>query len=259
MAIFALAGIDALSVEVFHWISELPHYMLLVILIFMPTLGYWDQLRKMIKEKTSDFFKMEPALILIFTNFLRFIYWKSEPFEAYLLGQSIAVFGVQILLSVVSFYYSQSKHDKIGFSNQYPRTKALSYFFKPKDVKNARDFLLSLVIYGVTITLVSSIFSLILGTKRLSTVIILIANIVDTTVSLPQFTDVVMKHQIGGVSVVLVAQYLIGDVLKLIMFTVGNSAWPFVLGAALQTAIDLTVAVSFVKQSKAKKRAEYVL
>ena len=251
----SLAPLDFLSVEVFHYVPSLPDYMILFTLIFMPTLGYFDQLKKMILTKSSEFFDMDTALILLFTNFLRFIYWAFEPFEPYLLGQAVAVFGVQLWLSITFFYFEYSPHEKVGFGRNRHHM-SIKYLLGARRASNVYDFFLSLWFYAFSIVFTFLFCSLLFGRKYMCTVVILIANIVDTTVSIPQFVKIVIEGNIESASTVLVGQYLIGDVMKLLLFLATGSEWPFVFGAVLQTCVDTIVAVSYLIQSRRRPNTE---
>ena len=249
-----LYGLDFLSVEMFHCFPTLADDIFLAVVIIMPSLGYGDQLVKMISKKSSGFLNKSTALILLFTNYLRFIYWIFEPFETYLLGQSVAVFTLQICLFAFSFYYEHEKHGQVGFIRIRERSASLKYFLAVNEVRTVFDFVISLSIYGIAIGLIFAALARALGINTACTVFIIIANLVDTTVSIPLFVTVVVEHRIENTSALLIGQYLVGDVLKLLMFWLGGSSWPFVFGALLQTFIDGISAVSFIARSRSKTK-----
>ena len=224
----------------------------------MPTIGYIDQLNTMIRTKNSSAFNMTTALILLLSNSLRFIYWTFEPFQTYLLGQSIAVFLVQLILTLKSFEYGEYPRSFISPISQtkfrFPSSQELKRCLHIAESKTPFEFILSCIAYAIILIACFSIMSLIFGLKASLQIIIFAANIIDTTVSFPMFKRIVFNHNIENLSVVLLGQYLLGDVLKLVMFTVGKSGAAFVFGAILQTCIDGTDAVVYgiLKQKKKK-------
>ena len=106
----SLHSLDYLSVEAFHYFPNLPNHIITTFAIFGPTIGYFDQLLQMYKTRIIDGFSLDNALIMLFTNTLRFFYWSFEPFETYLLGQSIALFVLQLIISLLSFVFAGSSN-----------------------------------------------------------------------------------------------------------------------------------------------------
>ena len=243
-----LASAEWMFVEVYRFLLNFMRSIALAAVIMMPTLGYLDQLNKMISAKSSQYFDMDTALILLFTNFLRFIYWVFEPFEIYLLGQAIAVFATQLCLAATFFYFEYSSHEKVGFGRHHHH-RSLKYLFGIRRAGNIYDFAMSLWFYGLVILFAFVFFSLLFGRDLVCTAIIVIANVVDTFVSIPQFIRVVIEKNVESVSSLLVGQYLIGDIMKLLLFLWTRSPWPFVFGAVLQTGVDSIVAISYFVQT----------
>lgn len=256
----ALFGVDFLSVELFRLMPNLPWNILNVIISIMPTIGYLDQLKKMIETEDSSSFNMTTALILLFSNTLRFIYWTFEPFQAYLLGQSIAVFLVQLILSLKSFEYNEVPRSFTSslksMKLKIPSLSDFQKWLKITKAKTSLDFILSLITYAIIMIAAFAVMSMIIGLKASLQIIIFASNIIDTTVSFPMFKRIVIDHNVHNLSVVLIGQYLLGDLLKIIMFTVGGSGFAFMFGAILQTTIDGTDAIFFALLSKKNKGKE---
>lgn len=272
--IFSLYFLDILSVELFHYYPNLPDDILITLAIFGPTLGYFDQLYRMIKTRSNLCFVLESALIMLFTNTLRFIYWTFESYEAYLLGQSVALFLLQFILSILSFLYSESgsllkekglfeyirsyfrdfHHQLLNFPGQN-----ISYHLHIMKNKNLLDFCMSLLLYLVLIIIAFLLFWLVFGLKITLYIFIYCANIVDTFISFPLFKKVVIKKEIHNISTILIFQNLLGDIMKLILYVFGQSGWSFIFGAILQSFIDLTIYISFCIQSRHHNRDEYDL
>ena len=253
----ALYGLDYLSIWLFSVYPDLPWVMLNGIVIIMPTIGYIDQLKRMIQTKNSSAFSMSTALILLFSNTLRFIYWTFEPFQTYLLGQSIAVFLIQMILALKSFEYGDFPRSFVSPISQtkirLPSKHELKNALKIADSNTPFEFIISCLTYTLIIIAAFAVMALLIGLKASLQIIIFAANIIDTTVSFPLFKRIVFEHNIENLSVVLLGQYLLGDILKIIMFTVGKSGMAFIFGALLQTTIDGTDAIFYAVLSKTNK------
>jgi hypothetical protein len=250
----ALFWVDFWSTEIFKYCPNLSRYLLTLIIIILPTLGYCDQLRKMISQRSSEFFNLDIALILFFSNSLRFLYWIYEPWEGYLLGQAIAVFLIQAAMAFFSFSYDNTSNEKGGFTGRKYFSRNLRYYLNIRKIRHGRDFFTALLGFEFVIILTFSISSWLFGRTKICTITILIANLTDTLVSVPQFIRIVIRNNIKNASTVLVLQFLLGDLMKFLLFCITGTGWPFVFGALLQICVDGTVAVSFFWQSRNKGR-----
>jgi hypothetical protein len=206
----------------------------------------------MISERSPHFFNRDIALILFFSNTLRFLYWAYEPWETYLLGQAIAVFFVQTLIAILHFHYDSAD----GFTSRKYLSHNVRYYLNIRKIKHGRDFFVALLGFGVLIISVFGSLVWQLGAGKVCTATIVIANLADTFVSVPQVVRIVIQQNIEGASVVLVVQFLMGDWMKLIMFWATGTAWPFIFGALVQICVDSTVAVSFFWQRSRKWRSK---
>lgn len=184
-----------------------------------------------------------------------------EPFKIYLLGQSIAVFSLQIVLSYLSFYYSTDNPKLISPAFNLRRTRIhtpdkedLYHYVCMLKSRSGLDFTVGFIFWASLFFSAFGIGSLLIGVKHMSTVIILVSNILDSTTSLPQFYQVVFLGEVDKISYVLVAQFISGDLLKLILFTVGGAAWPFIFGAVTQICLDSILAFTlFSNQDEIKE------
>lgn len=264
--ILPLYSLDYISVEVFHYFPELPNHIITTFAIFGPTIGYFDQLYQMYKTRIVDGFSLDNALIMIFTNTLRFFYWSFEPFETYLLGQSIALFILQLVLSLLSLIFagpgnfSSKEKNSLLYIQSYFRDfqskvqnhsyQKFAFYLNTFQCQNLIDYCISLILYFILILISFALFTLIFGLKTTCSLFILTANLMDPLISFPMFHRIVISHKIQGVSVILVCQMVIGDILKLFLFIFGKSGWTFVLGATIQSLVDVTTASSFFLQRR---------
>lgn len=253
---FALNSIHQLSLLIFSSSPESPYYVFNAVLIFCPTVGYFDQLKKIIYYQSYSMFNVHTAVIQILSNFLRFIYWQFEPFKIYLLGQSIAVFSLQIISSFVAFsFYDQNNSianpsflPYIRYYNQPVKAASSFQFLNIFQATTCFEFFLALIIYFFIIIFLFGLLCLCVGTKMASTVDIVLSNIIDTLTSLPHFVRIVINKDIDKVSYVLIGQFLTGDFLKMGLYIFGKSPWPFIFGASLQIILDTIMVISYVRQ-----------
>lgn len=253
-----LCAIDFISHCIFRISPNSPYYIFTALVIFGPTVGYFDQLRKMIVNKSSLMFNKHTSLIQMLSNLLRFIYWQYEPYIFYLLGQSCAVMSLQLTLSFLSFHYMDPGtvfEDQPFIYNPanyrapvYNDSEKYNYLIISQ-AKTAKQFFFSLVLYFCIVVGIFEIGRLIVGTKNMVTIDIVSSNIIDSFTSFPQFVQVVWYHDYERVSTVLVFQFLAGDLLKLSLYLFGKAAWPFVFGASLQTFLDTILLISYLRQS----------
>jgi hypothetical protein len=74
----------------------------------------------------------------------------------------------------------------------------------------------------------------------------LLANLIELGLALPIFLQVVIYHNVTTVSAVLVTQYALGDVTRLIMFCFLDTPWVFVLGASISLAVTTVAGLNFL-------------
>lgn len=236
-----LLPLDYLAIYVFHRWGDLLDVELMGILIIAPIVGYIDQLVRMLKTKDAGTFRVESALILLTSNLLRFIYAWYRHLQDYLLGQSISIFVVQYILALLSLYY--------GNKPQHP-FRGLKQLLMIHESRNISDFIVSSIVYVLVLLFLVRVGLLWFAPELFLEIVLLVSNIIDVFVSVPNFLRVVFKGDISGCSLVIIVQYLIGDVFKLLMYTFAGTQFAFILGAILQTTIDTTVAVGFFSKKK---------
>ncbi|OHT08904.1 hypothetical protein TRFO_22394 [Tritrichomonas foetus] len=255
---FPLTSIHHLSFLMFELSPKSPYYVLTAVVIFAPTIGYFDQLSKIITLKSSKVFNKQTAAIQMLSNYLRFIYWYFEPYKIYLIGQSIAVFSLQIISSIISLHFLDKEAENqqsFLLLNENTRHSYFHHFINALNVFNVKtilELIILLLILGSIILLIFAFLVFLIGVKSSTTFIILLSNVIDTTTSFPLFIKVVIYHEIEGISSVLMAQFLFGDLMKITMYSI-QKLGPFLFGAILQLIIDSCLIASYVKQNYKQK------
>lgn len=99
-----------------------------LVMIFSPLIGFVDQYKKIKETKNSEIFSTNVSLILIICNTLRIFFWIGKRFENVMLYQSIAMIIGQYFMLHVCHQFSQNKKDSSSLFNFSAFWKWNSYF-----------------------------------------------------------------------------------------------------------------------------------
>lgn len=238
----ALAWLDVVSRATLSMSEDASPTMIYLCVIFAPSLGLFDTLRKMIVTKSGACYNRQTGSIQIVTNFLRFVYWRHRPVKSFLVRQSLSVFGLHVLLSVLSFVFDSHSDTKVLLQRS------------SWDVSNMSEFVTRVVVMFVSIVTVFGVVCVLVDVSFALTATIVLANGLDVMTSLPHFIEIVWWREVAHVSYVVVFQYLVGDIMKLILFIIGRSGWPFIASAIVQTLMDSILVTSFIYQKRSQRK-----
>jgi hypothetical protein len=59
------------------------------------------------------------------------------------------------------------------------------------------------------------------------------------------FIKIVIRRDINNVSIVLVLQYLSGDMMKIVLFVLARTPWSFLFGASCQLTLDSILFITY--------------
>lgn len=246
----------------------IPHSMALIIIsiadvfiMFMPTIGYLDTVRIMIKSQSSTAFPYNTCLILLASHGLKVIYFIYHPYAVRLFGQSATQIGAAFLMAYVKFYYSAKNYKPRRRSSINSLKKEIQmqksnfmYYLYIRNTKNFFEFTLSIVLYTI-LTLFAFLFSYnILGEQLTIDSIGVLANLIESTVSIPIFIKIVIKKDISNISTLLIAQFVLGDLMKLTLFIINQAPLSFIGGSLLQMSLDLTLFAFYLQLSFCAKQ-----
>ena len=82
----------------------------------------------------------------------------------------------------------------------------------------------------------------------------ILANLIESTVSIPIFIKLVFNKDITNISILLILQFVIGDFMKLALFILNKAPLSFIGGSLLQMSLDLTLFAFFLKLYFCKKQ-----
>lgn len=232
----SLTGLDCASFLVLRATRDMPRHILAACVVLGPSIGLLDTLRKIIATGSCLFYNSEVGAIQIITNILRFIYWRHRPVRKFLLWQSITFFSMHMFLSVLA-------------ANS-PRGLKPRRFISLVGAQSISEYIIAIVTVFSSIVAVFASLRLIFGEAVALTATVVVANGMDVVSSMPHVLQVVWRGDSGHISGVVVAQYLLGDVMKLAIYVIGATGWVFIAGAVIQTCMDSVLLVSFVRQRR---------
>lgn len=231
-----------------------------ILIMFMPTIGYLDTVRIMINSKSATAFPYNTCLILLISHGLKIIYFIYHPYAIRLFGQSVTQIGAALLMAFIKFHYSGKNYKmrrkssanslkeeiKVQKSNFY-------YYLYIRNTKNFLEFLISITHYTVITLFTLFICIHILEEKLIIDLIGILANLIESTVSIPIFIKIVIKKDISNLSAILIVQFVLGDILKLTLFLLNNAPLSFIGGSLIQISLDLTLFAFYLQLSFCRK------
>jgi hypothetical protein len=250
----SLFFLDFIANEFLRLFPKFPYHMVTGFTMIMPTFGYLDQIRLMVLNACPDYYSMKSAEVLIASNGVKLLFWFFEPFAIPLLGQAFFLFLVPLVHTFLHFHYrnkSEEHESKIPLKNKFalPKFKSPKSYLNIENSETFTDFFISVCLYGSIIVVAFLISCFIFKVHPTVNIFSVSANVLDSTVSLPLFTKVVINSEIEHITLFLPLQYVAGDLMKFIVLAVNFSPWPFFLGAFLQTLIDSITLIVFLIKS----------
>jgi len=246
---FALSSLSSASTYMFFCLPNLPFIIFDLLCVFLPTTGYLDQIRVMLKTKSSSNFKMHSSLVLLLSNYLRLLYSFNTKFEAYLVWQSVATISIHLTLAFLYYYY-QPKSPHVspsmpeGLQEFYSKKRSI-YQFKPYSSDSFAQFMFSLATVYIGGVLAYFIASMFFEISLVSEVVGILSNGVDCLVTLPQFIIVVIQRDTKYVTILLVGQWVFASVFKAVLFLCRPVPWPFRFGVGVQAIFTIMITVSY--------------
>jgi hypothetical protein len=257
--LFGLQALHILSLEVLRNWPSFPYHVLTLIVIVAPTAGYVDTVRLMIVSHSAAAYNINIAMILNSAQGLKILYYIYHRYAFSIFGQCFSYLTVSMTLTFLKFKYSSDEAttsiDSARDGAAKQRVPDFAHFGHILNIWKSETFLEFMVTFGIysVITYILFVLSMfVLGEKISVDGVGLTANVIESLVSIPMFVKIVVRRQIDSVSVVLVLQYITGDLAKLGMFALTMSPWPFFFGAFCQLAMDTVLSLTFLRLKFAK-------
>lgn len=246
----ALYAIEALVMLIFSASPDSPKRVFNMCIVVAPSIGLFDTLLKMIQNKSNKHYNRHASILQIISNFLRFVYWWYVPVTSYLLHQSILCFSIHFIMSILAFFFTDSKPLRLSMSDLHRYRHSQHSYLNIMSSSTLFEFVVGVTIYMSTIFIIFQASSMIIGRNIALTAVIVASNALDATKSVPHFIQVVIKGEWQCVSFILVIQYIIGDVMKLVLYVLGRAGAAFIIGSVVQLVMDTILVVSYICQRK---------
>ena len=228
----------------FDGISENSSYSYLVkfladiLMIFVPSIGYFFQAKKFKETKSSKGFAKFLCLLILIANILRVFFWFGKKFSLILLYQSIVVILSQIYLIHVYLEYQEDfsvKSEKNISEYLINWSETLS----PRKIWNWDD---EIEYYKFIIFLVV-IFSIICRIGKNSSQLFEILGIIsvsfETFIELPQIKENCMTKDIRNLSGEMVFMWFAGDLFKTSYNFIYHSPLQIIIGGIIMNLEDI--------------------
>jgi len=199
-----------------------------IFMIIAPTFGYFAQILTFRSLQTSKGFSKTISLILIVSNILRIFFWFGKRFYWALLAQSIAMILMQIYLLYESLKYTNlNKYMSVfDYKNFWEWPFIIDYVFF------IICFIIILCLLVNIITFQNLIFVELLGS---------LSAMVEASLAIPQIISNFKHKSTESLSTFLVANWLLGDIIKTFYFLKTFSPIQLVLCGIFQIIIDIGI------------------
>jgi len=203
-------------------------------LIVGPTVGYFAQCYHIWSAQQSEGFSLLIPFILLAASLLRVHFWWGRQFDILLLWQAVAMIVCQLLLlRVCTCFPSFSQKGHSLFRNP------LSHFWHWEDYGSYLSVILVveciLIITTATFAHHGAYFE-VLGYFSLLT---------EASLAVPQVIENGRRGSVDGLSPLLVATWVLGDMAKTAYFLHTHSPAQFLVCGALQLTLDAVVVAQF--------------
>lgn len=214
-----------------------------IMIIFMPAIGYIDQCRIIISTRSSAKFKPGTSLVTITSNLLRVIFRFGVKFDKSLLFQAICMAIIHIVLMYLYFrYLSPGQQDK-SHSNFRRHIRFITF----THAENFFQFILSTIFMFSIITLVCFKMTEYFPKKSVFNVVGIISNIIESFIPFPQFILIVVKCQIQYITDMLIVQYILAAAFKASIYMIRNVSWVFKLGSLIQCLFTAIITICYIR------------
>jgi hypothetical protein len=241
--LFCLSGLDFLATSILHQFPSFPYFILEILLLLLPSAGYLDTIRLMIVAKTPTAYDFRLIMIVTSAQAMKITFFFYHRYSIIVFGQALTVFLSATLLTFLKFHYSVNETGP-DIDESPSKMVRIACIWKNTSFT---EYVFSLACYSLVLFGFFLIACFIAGRQIAAETLGFIANLVELTISLPLFLQVVVERKLKHVSPILVLQYASGDVMRLILFVMVKTPWMFTAGASLSLAVTLTTAVCFFK------------
>jgi hypothetical protein len=240
--ILSLSTLSFVSTLMFYLFPNAAFFIFDLLCVFAPQSGYLDQLRRMLESKCSAKFEPGSSLVLIFSNFLRIVYWYGNRFALYLLWQSVVTLVVHDLLCLS---YFQFKEDACG--TETPANNTTFVRFWNSKVRNFRDFSIIMAISFAFVIILVVLFGLVIDLSIVMEFVGLVSNVFDSLTTFPPFVSVVIHGDVTFITKFLILQYVAAAFCKSVLYLCRPVPWTFRVGLLIQCTLTGAIAIQYYR------------
>ena len=220
-----------------------------ILMIFVPSIGYFFQALKFKQTKSSKGFSKTLCLFLLLANILRIFFWLGKDFSITLLYQSIVVIISQIYL--IHYYLKYQENSKKG---KIPEKSIISHIKNWRDIFNPYkiwDWDYEMDYYKFIIVLFFTFFilcNLVVGNKytKFYDIIGTVSVSIETFIEIPQIKENCKTKNTKNLSGAMVIMWLLGDLFKTIYNIIYHSPKQMILGGIIQNCEDIILSTQVI-------------
>lgn len=213
-----------------------------LVIIIMPACGYLDTARIMIETQNPSACNFIQCLILISAQGLKIFYRIFRPYATRVFGQSLSQFSVAFLIVFLKYHYTKQQAQV----QQEKSNPKVPNFFHITKMRTFIEFMISFSIYLAILILIFSVGYNYIDKKSTIESVGVVANLIETTIVLPLFYKVVIQRDINSLSKILVIQFAVGDIMRLVLFILSKAPASFIAGVCLQITLDLIMFANYL-------------
>ncbi|KAG2388098.1 hypothetical protein C9374_000948 [Naegleria lovaniensis] len=231
-------------------------------MVFGPTIGYIDQIRIMMRDKSSNGFSRLSCLILLSSSLLRVYFWYLKQFSIVMLFQSLVMILCQAILLFVAVHFGKQEK-KAEEKNANRDTSLLVEPENPNDftylIKIDRNRFLEefwqwdepsyyvwTVLFFMLFVGIVSLFFYPIFPVAYTELLGLLSVMVEASLAIPQVVTNFTRGSVEGLSLILVATFVIGDTLKTAYFIAKHLPYQFVICGAFQLFVDMIMVIQII-------------
>ena len=266
--ILSISALSFLSTVIFYIFPNLPFFIFDWLCVFAPMTGYVDQLIKMCQTKNSTKFRPGSSIVLLFSNFLRIVYWSGSQFANYLFWQSVVTIIVHFALCNAYFSFLDPKiiaqnHEgepnRTSLQQSQQRTEKSFITIQPLHATTFCEFFLILVIDWFAILAILLFLCFFFDFTIIAQFVGLISNLIDSLQTFPPFFQVVFKGDISSITNMLALQFIAATCFKAVLFFCRPVPWPFRVGVGFQAFFVTFISIEYFRKTffKAERLKQY--
>jgi uncharacterized protein with PQ loop repeat len=210
-----------------------------IIMIFVPSIGYFFQALKFKQTKSTKGFAKFLCLLLLLANILRIFFWFGKKFTLTLLYQAIVVIISQIYLIHVYLEYQ----DDLPATTEKP---LLDYIINWKETLNPKKIWnwsdeIEYFKFICFLFFIFSILCLMVGVKNKTfyDIIGTISVSCETFIELPQIKENCVTKDTRNISGAMVLMWFIGDLFKTTYNIIYKSPMQMIIGGIIMNCEDI--------------------